>query len=230
LAYGCSSPGSLRPGRDARYFKSGPGQYGEGDIFLGVRVPVVRTLASEFRSLPEGEVLSLLRSEYHEARLLALLILVLVASRGDQATRRRIYDLYLANTRFVNNWDLVDTSAREVIGGYLHDKDREPLRRLACSESLWERRIAIIATQFFIARHDFDDMLSIAELFLADPHDLIHKATGWMLREIGKRDLTTLEQFLKEHYPAMPRTMLRYAIEKFPPDVRLGYLKGIMTS
>jgi 3-methyladenine DNA glycosylase AlkD len=210
----------------ARYFKSGPGKYGEGDICLGIRAPVLRKLAAEFRALPEGEVLSLLRSEFHEARLLALLILVLVASKGDEETKRRVYDLYLENTRFVNNWDLVDSSAREIVGGYLHDKDRGPLYRLARSESLWERRIAIVATHFFIARNDYAETLVVSEMLLKDPHDLIHKATGWMLREVGKRDRSTLEEFLKKHCRAMPRTMLRYAIERFPADVRQGYLKG----
>jgi 3-methyladenine DNA glycosylase AlkD len=210
----------------ARYFKTGPGQYGEGDVFLGVRVPVLRKLATEFRALPEGEVLALLRSKFHEARLLTLLIWVWVASKGDEAMKRRVYDLYLANTRSVNNWDLVDASAREIIGGYLHDKDRDPLNRLARSASVWERRIAIIATHFFIARHDFADTLGIAEVLLDDTHDLIHKATGWMLREVGKRDQAPLEEFLSTHHRAMPRTMLRYAIERFPPDVRRAYLKG----
>jgi len=214
----------------ARYFKTGPGQYGEGDVFLGIRVPALRKLAGEFRDLPEGEVLSLLGSEFHEARLLALLIWVRAASRGDEATRRRIYDLYLANTRSVNNWDLVDASARQIVGGYLHDKDRGPLHRLARSKSVWERRIAIVATHDFIARHDFADTLEIAEVLLGDPHDLIHKAAGWMLREVGKQDRAALEGFLRTHHRAMPRTMLRYAIEQFPPDVRRAYLTGSLST
>jgi 3-methyladenine DNA glycosylase AlkD len=209
-----------------RYFKTGPGQYSEGDVFLGVRVPALRKLTVEFGALPEREVLALLRSEFHEARLLALLIWVRVASKGDEATRRLIYDLYLANTRSVNNWDLVDASAREIVGGYLHDKDRRRLYRLARSASVWERRIAIVATHFFIARRDFADTLGIAGVLLGDPHDLIHKATGWMLREVGKRDQAALEGFLRTHHRAMPRTMLRYAIERFPPDVRRAYLTG----
>ncbi len=214
----------------ARYFKTGPGQYGEGDVFLGVRVPALRKLASEFRHLPDGEVLSLLGSEFHEARLLALLIWVRAASKGDEATRRLVYDLYLANTRSVNNWDLVDASAREIVGGYLHDKDRVPLYRLVRSKSVWERRIAIIATHDFIARHDFADTLGITGTLLGDPHDLIHKAAGWMLREVGKRDRATLERFLRAHHRVMPRTMLRYAIERFPPDVRRAYLTGSLTA
>jgi 3-methyladenine DNA glycosylase AlkD len=214
----------------ARHFKSGPGQYGEGDIFLGIRVPVLRKLATEFRALPEGEVLSLLRSDFHEARLLALIILVLDATKGDRVTKRRVYDLYLENARFVNNWDFVDSSAREIVGGYLYDKDRGPLYRLARSESLWERRIAIVATHFFIARNEHAETLAVSEMLLKDPHDLIHKATGWMLREVGKRDLASLGRFLKTHCPAMPRIMLRYAIERFPADIRQIYLKGPITT
>jgi 3-methyladenine DNA glycosylase AlkD len=221
------SPGAAA--HAARFFKTGPGQYGEGDLFLGVRVPVLRKLAVEFRALPEGEVLTLLRSGVHEERLLALLLLVLIASTGDQGTKRRVYDLYLANTRYVNNWDLVDSSAREIVGGYLHDKDRGPLYRLARSDSRWERRIAIVATHHFIARHDHADTLGIAEVLLCDGHDLIHKAAGWMLREVGKRDRATLEGFLNAHHRSMPRTMLRYAIERFPPDVRRAYLTGSLT-
>ena len=214
----------------ARYFKTGPGLYGEGDIFLGARVPALRKLAGEFRALPEGEVLSLLGSEFHEARLLALLIWVRAASKGDEATKRRVYDLYLANTRSVNNWDLVDASAREIVGGYLHDKDRGPLYRLARSASVWERRIVIVATHHFIARHDFADTPGSAGMLLGDPHDLIHKAAGWMLREVGKRDRAALEGFLRRRHRAMPRTMLRYAIERFPPDIRRPYLTGSLTA
>jgi 3-methyladenine DNA glycosylase AlkD len=210
----------------ARYFKIGPGQYGEGDVFLGIRVPALRKLAGEFRALPDGDVLALLGSEFHEARLLALLIWVRTVSRGDEATRRRIYGLYLSNTRSVNNWDLVDASAREIVGGYLLDRDRGPLRRLARSASLWERRIAIVATHHFIAQDDFADTLEIAAMLLGDTHDLIHKAAGWMLREVGKRDRAVLDGFLGAHYQAMPRTMLRYAIERFSPDVRRAYLTG----
>ena len=210
----------------ARFFKAGPCQYGEGDVFLGLRVPVLRKSAREFRSLDDVEVPSLLRSKSHEARLLALLILVLVASKGDQATRRRAYDLYLANTRFVNNWDLVDASAPEIVRGYFYEKDRGPLLRLVRSASLWERRIAIVATHLFVARHDFADTLRISEVLLADPHDLIHEEAGWMLREVGKQDRAILEGFLASHHRTMPRTMLRYAIERFKPDIRLGYLKG----
>jgi len=210
----------------ARYFKTGPGQYGEGDIFLGISVPTLRKLAREHRALPTKELVILLRSEIHEERFLALLILVLSASKGDEAARREIYDLYLAHTRYINNWDLVDTSAREIVGGYLADKDRSPLYHLARSQQLWERRIAIVATYHFITRSDYGDTLTVAEILLGDAHDLIHKATGWMLREVGKRDQPTLEQFLRRHGRAMPRTMLRYAIERFPEELRRAYLKG----
>ena len=211
----------------ARYFQTGPGQYGEGDCFLGIRVPVLRKLAREFRAVPLDQALILLRSEVHEDRLLALLILVLVASRGDEPTRRRVYDDYLDHTRFVNNWDLVDTSAPTIVGGYLVDKARKPLYRLAKSTMLWERRIGIVATGHFIRNGDFGDTLAIAELLLADPHDLIHKAAGWMLREVGKRDEPVLEAFLRQHGRVMPRTMLRYAIERFPVERRCAYLTGI---
>jgi 3-methyladenine DNA glycosylase AlkD len=214
----------------ARYFRTGPGQYGEGDVFLGIRVPVLRALAREYRSLPEDETLSLLKSPIHEDRFLALLILCLVASRGDEATRRRVHDLYLANTQFINNWDLVDTSAREIVGNYLIDKPRDRLDRLARSKDLWERRIAIVATHAFIGRSEFADTLRLAEHLLEDHHDLIHKATGWMLREVGKRNQAVLEGFLTRHYRVMPRTMLRYAIERFPEKLRKAYLKGLVES
>jgi 3-methyladenine DNA glycosylase AlkD len=209
----------------ARFFKTGPGQYGAGDQFLGIRVPVLRKLAAEYASLPEDQVLMLLRSPIHEDRLLALLILVRAAARGDEVTKERLYTLYLANTRHINNWDLVDASAREIVGGYLHDKDCRVLAALARSESLWERRIAIVATHAFIVRGDYHDTLTIAEILLADPHDLIHKAVGWMLREVGKRDQAILEGFLAKHHRSMPRTMLRYAIERFPEKMRKAYLK-----
>lgn len=210
----------------ARYFKTGPGQYGEGDVFLGIRVGPLRQLARELKELPEAEVLTLLRSKFHEARLLALLILTRTATRGDSATRARVYDLYLGHTKYVNNWDLVDTSARDIVGGYLHDRDRSPLDRLTQSERLWERRIAVVATWYFIGRGEFDETLRIVERLLNDRHDLIHKAAGWMLREVGKRDRTALEGFLKRHQRTMPRTMLRYAIERFPDDLRRSYLRG----
>ena len=209
-----------------RFFKTGPGQYGEGDIFIGIRVPVLRKLVKEFKDLPAREVEILLRSPIHEERLLAILLFVHIFSKGDETTKKGIYNLYLKSTEFINNWDLVDVSAEHIVGAYLMDKNKRPLYRLAKSINLWERRIAIIATFYFVRHHEFSETLKISNILLADRHDLIHKATGWMLREIGKRDLKTEETFLKEHYKKMPRTMLRYAIEKFPENKRQRYLKG----
>ena len=210
----------------ARFFKTGPGEYGEGDQFIGVKVPVIRKVAKEFKSLPLAEVESLLHSEIHEERLLALVILVSQFEKADIAIRKSIYDLYLANTGHINNWDLVDLSAPKIVGGHLETRSRKPLYRLAKSASLWERRISIVATGWFIWRDDFADTLKIAEILLGDQEDLIHKAVGWMLREVGKRDEATLIEFLDKHCRVMPRTMLRYAVEKFPEKKRRGYLKG----
>jgi 3-methyladenine DNA glycosylase AlkD len=193
---------------------------------LGIKVPPLRLLAREHQGLPLGEVTDLLHSPFHEARMLALLILVRKFDRGDAAAREAIYRLYLANTARVNNWDLVDCSARPIVGAHLADRDRKPLYRLARSAVLWERRIAIVATYHFICQADFGDTLKIAALLLGDREDLIHKAVGWMLREVGKRDVAALEGFLAEHCPRMPRTMLRYAIERLPPARRRMYLKG----
>jgi 3-methyladenine DNA glycosylase AlkD len=208
----------------ARFFKTGPGQYGEGDRFVGVRVPVIRKVAREFQSLALREIRTLLHSDIHEERLLALLILVAQFQRGNDDLQRRIFDLYLANTACVNNWDLVDLSAPPIVGGYLATRPRSLLYRLTRSSSLWERRIAVLATFHFIRQGDRDDTLRVAEMLLQDPEDLIHKAVGWMLREVGKRDLAAEEEFLKQHGRAMPRTMLRYAIERFPEWKRRGYL------
>jgi len=209
-----------------RFFKTGPGQYGEGDIFLGIKVPVLRKLAKEFADLPLKEVKTLLNSGIHEERLLSLLILVRRFGQGDDLIRQEIYDIYLKNTSSVNNWDLVDVSAPYIIGPYLAERSTAPLYRLAKSKSLWERRIAIMSTFHFIKNDEFSETLKIAETLLTDRQDLIHKAVGWMLREIGKRHLPTEERFLKKYYPKMPRTMLRYAIEKFPEPKRQAYLKG----
>ncbi|MGB7413473.1 MAG: DNA alkylation repair protein, partial [Thermosynechococcaceae cyanobacterium] len=198
-----------------RFFKTGEGEYGEGDQFLGIRVPVLREQAKNFQDTPLKEVQKLLESPFHEERLCALLILVRKFAQGNPDEQTRIYTLYLNNTQHINNWDLVDLSAYHIVGPYLEDKDRRPLHHLAQSDSLWERRIAIISTFHFIRKNQFDDAFAIAKQLLNDPEDLIHKAVGWMLREIGKRDLATEEAFLKDHYQQMPRTMLRYAIEKF---------------
>lgn len=209
-----------------RYFRTGPGEYGEGDQFLGIRIPVLRRLAREHRGVPPDEIAELLRSPWHEARMLALLLMVDAYVRGGADARDAIYTLYLANTRYVNNWDLVDSSAPYIVGAHLEDGDRGVLERLARSDSLWERRIAILATLHFIRRGDFDPTLRIAELLVDDGHDLIHKAVGWMLREVGNRDRAAEEAFLRRHHRSMPRTMLRYAIEKFPPGQRHAWLRG----
>lgn len=209
-----------------RYFKTGPGEYAAGDVFIGLKVPEVRSILKEFRQLTPADVLPLLASRFHEERLFALLALVRCFSKGDSAASGQIYDLYLAHTGFINNWDLVDCSAPAIVGGYLLERDREPLYLLARSPSLWERRVAILATFTFIRHDRFDDSLAIGRMMLTDPEDLIHKASGWMLREVGKRDQTTLEEFLRRHCRVMPRTMLRYAIERFPAEKRQMYLAG----
>jgi 3-methyladenine DNA glycosylase AlkD len=208
----------------AGFFKTGPGQYGEGDAFLGVRVPVIRKVAKDFRGLPLAEVECLLHSPLHEERLAALVILVMQAAKADAKTGKQIYDLYLANTKFINNWDLVDLSAPQIVGAYLADKSRKPLYRLARSSWLWDRRISILATLAFIRSGEFDDALAIAEMLLADREDLMHKAVGWMLREVGKRDVAVLEGFLGQHCRIMPRTMLRYAVERFSETKRRAYM------
>jgi len=209
-----------------RFFKTGPGEYGEGDVFVGVKVPELRKLAKEYQEITVKEVKQLLRSAIHEERLLALFMLVRKYSKGNETEKKRIYELYLKNTQFINNWDLVDGSAHHIIGAFLADKSKEPLYRLAKSKNLWERRISIISTFYFIKHDKYAETLKISEILLTDKQDLIHKAVGWMLREIGKRHIPTEENFLRKHYKRMPRTMLRYAIEKFPEDMRQGYLKG----
>ena len=209
-----------------RFFKTGPGEYGEGDVFLGIRMPVLRKLAKEYEHLPIRQAETLLRSREHEARMLALLILVRIYKRSDEAGKKRVYELYLGNTKYINNWDLIDLTAEHIVGAYLRERSRAPLRRLAGSKSLWERRIAILSTFHFIKQNEFDDTLLIAEKLLHDEHDLIHKAVGWMLREAGNRDGAVERLFLKAHYRTMPRTMLRYAIERFPEPERQRYLKG----
>ncbi len=210
-----------------RFFKTGPGQYGEGDAFAGITVPVIRKLVRKYRDIPLGDTVKLLQSPVHEERLLALFILVEKCRRGDDATRKRIYNLYRKNTRFINNWDLVDLSAEHIVGAYLDGTDRAPLYLLARSKSLWERRMAILATFHDIKRGIPDHTLALADVLLEDRHDLIHKAVGWMLREVGKRcSPDTLREFLRTRYRSMPRTMLRYAIERFPADERAAYLSG----
>jgi 3-methyladenine DNA glycosylase AlkD len=206
------------------FFKTGEGEYGEGDIFLGVRVPVQRRIAKNYRNMPLTDVLELLQSGIHEHRLTALFILTEQFNKGDEDARRRIVELYLGNTAYVNNWDLVDSSAHKILGVWLVDKSRRVLYELAESENLWERRISIISTFAFINRGDLVDALVLSELLVDDTHDLIHKASGWVLREVGKKDQSVLEEFLLEHYEKMPRTMLRYAIERLPEERRRFYL------
>ncbi|MEN9626625.1 MAG: hypothetical protein RL557_953 [archaeon] len=210
----------------ARFFKTGKGQYGEGDVFIGLTVHQIRTIARSFVSLDFPSIKKLLEDVVHEKRQVALLILVEKFKRGDESEREKIFEFYLKNIQRVNNWDLVDLSADKIVGEFLLDKKREVLYQLAVSKNLWERRISIVSTFAFIRHNQFDDTLKIAEMLLTDKHDLIQKAVGWMLREVGKRDVRALKEFLRRHYRDMPRTMLRYAIEKFDEEVRKKYLKG----
>ncbi|MCP5518216.1 MAG: DNA alkylation repair protein [Verrucomicrobiales bacterium] len=218
-----------RPAKAAvleRFFKTGPGEYAEGDRFLGVTVPEQRRIARRFGELPMPATLELLASPIHEERLTALLVWVRQFERGDDSVRRTIHATYLDHTARVNNWDLVDLSAPSLVGAWLVERSRRPLQRLARSASLWERRIAIVATHAFIRRGEFADTLAIADRLIADREDLIHKAVGWMLREVGKRDRATLEAFLGPRCRRLPRTMLRYAIERFPEPRRQEFLRG----
>jgi 3-methyladenine DNA glycosylase AlkD len=209
-----------------KFFKTGPGEYGEGDVFIGVRVPELRKLVKEYPDITIKESMQLLRSLIHEERMLALLILIGKYSKGNETVKKRIYKLYLQHTKFINSWDLVDSSAYHIVGNFLMDKSKEPIYRLAKSKNLWERRIAILSTFHFIKHNNYSETLKISKILLTDEQDLIHKAVGWMLREIGKRHIFTQETFLKKHYKRMPRTMLRYAVEKFPEPKRQKYLKG----
>ena len=206
------------------FFKTSKGQYGEGDVFLGIPVPEQRKVAKRYTNLTLNNLQELLNSKYHEHRFTALVILISKYRKADASGKKEIYNFLLKNTDNVNNWDLVDLSAPRIIGEYLVDKDRSILYKLAKSKSLWERRIAILSTFKFIDNNDFEDALNISELLLHDEHDLIHKAVGWALREIGKRDQKIEERFLNKHSMQMPRTMLRYAIEKFDEKKRKFYL------
>jgi 3-methyladenine DNA glycosylase AlkD len=210
----------------SRFFKTGPGEYGEGDRFRGIRVPVLRQLAKAHAALGRAEVEALLHAAWHEDRMVALLILMRQYARAGARERGGIFRFYLGNTRGINSWDLVDVSAPHIVGAHLLERPRGMLRRLAASPILWERRIAMVATFAFIRRGQFDDTLAIAHRLLADPEELIHKACGWMLREVGKRDRGALEAFLAANGRAMPRTMLRYAIERFPEALRRRCLSG----
>jgi 3-methyladenine DNA glycosylase AlkD len=222
-----------------RFFKAGPGEYAEGDKFIGVSVPDCRMIAKKYLILPFSDIQKLLRSEIHEERLVALLILVENYKLGDRKTKEKIFNFYLKNTKYINNWDLVDLSSYKIIGEYLFEnsnctttfkgenlKGSRLLEILAKSDVLWDKRIAIISTFAFIRNNKFDPALRISKILLNDKHDLIHKAVGWMLREVGKRSRVTEEAFLNRHYKNMPRTMLRYAIEKFPEEKRKEFLHG----
>ena len=204
----------------AGFFKTGPGQYGEGDVFIGVRVPVIRKVAKEFKGLPLAEVECLLHSPIHEERLAALVILVMQAAKADAKTRKQIYDLYLANTKYINNWDLVDLSAPQIVGAYLWTKAAGRSTGLPSRPGFGIAGSASWRPFISSGTDDFDDTLKIAEMLLGDREDLMHKAVGWMLREVGKRDVAVLEDFLGRHCRVMPRTMLRYAIERFPERKR----------
>lgn len=208
------------------FFKTGPGHYGEGDVFLGITVPVLRKVGKECGSTSLPDTVQLLRSAIHEERLLALLLLIHAYANAHDSLKKKVYNLYLKNSRYINNWDLVDLSAPNIVGNYLMDKSRKPLYALAKSRNLWKRRIAILSTFHFIRQNDFQDTLNISTILLDDDHDLIHKAVGWMLREVGKRNLSVEEKFLLQHHKKMPRTMLRYAIERFPESKRQRYLNG----
>lgn len=210
-----------------RFFKTGPGEYGETDKFLGAKVPSVRRIAKQHKDLSVKETTLLLRSEIHEERLLGLLIFISKFNKANDPDKKKIYELYLKNTKYVNNWDLVDLSAQHIVGAFLLNKSKTPLYKLAKSKTLWERRISILSTFHYIKNHRFNDTLRIAKILLADSEDLIHKAVGWMLREVGKRDLSSEEHFLNKYYKKMPRTMLRYAIERFPEAKRRAYLSGV---
>ncbi len=211
-----------------RFFKTAKGEYGEGDRFLGIRVPRIRQQVKTHRDAALNVILSILRSRWHEERLFAVLSLVDRYARGDNGTKKTIFNLYLDNLQYVNNWDLVDSSAHLIVGPWLESRSRKRLYRMSKSRNLWERRVAIMSTYHFIRQQDFTDALEISEALLNDRHDLIHKAVGWMLREVGNRDKNAEVRFLKQHYQAMPRTMLRYAIEKFPESERKRWLHGSM--
>ena len=209
-----------------RFFKTGEGEYGHGDIFLGIRVPVLRKIAIKYSQISIDESVQLLKSKFHEERLLALLILVAIFKKADNEDRKAVYKSYLDNTNFINNWDLVDSSAEHIVGAYLRNADKQPIYNLAKSPLLWERRISIMSTFHFIKHNEFTDSLRISKILLNDKEDLIHKAVGWMLREIGNRNIDIEEKYLRKNYRQMPRTMLRYSIEKFPQNKRQRYLKG----
>ena len=209
----------------SRFFKTGKGQYGEGDCFLGVTVPAQRKIAEKYQGLSTSDIKKLLSSTTHEHRLVGLLILIIQYRKGPPGVKKRLCDFYLKNRTRVNNWDLVDLSAHNILGDYLLDRDRSVLYQLTLSENIWDRRMAIISTFAFIRNNQFEDTFNIAGMLLSDTHDLIHKASGWMLREIGKRNQAAEEEFLRKYSKKMPRTILRYAIERFDDRKRKFYLR-----
>ena len=209
-----------------KFFKTGKGEYAEEDNFLGVMVPEIRKVAKKYSAMPENDIESLLASPYNEERLTALIVMGKNYKNGDEAERERLFRLYVKNMSSVNNWNLVDLSAPYISGPHLENGGREFLHKLSRSNNLWERRIAIISCSHYIRNGDFADALKITATLMSDKHDLIHKACGWMLREIGKKDEGALDKFLKEWHTKMPRTMLRYAIERMPEPKRQAYLKG----
>lgn len=209
-----------------KFFKTGPGEYGEGDKFLGIKIPILKSIVKKYHGMNLSNIQKILDSKIHEYRMAGLLILVNKFKISDEKTKGDIFNFYIKNTKAVNNWDLVDLTAHKIVGAFLQDKKRDKLYELAQSNNLWEKRISIISCFWFIKDEDFKDALRISEILVNDSHDLIHKAVGWMLREIGKKDQKIEEEFLKKHYKNMPRTMLRYAIEKFTEELRQKYLKG----
>lgn len=210
-----------------RFFKTGEGEYGYGDKFLGITVPELRSLAKGYSNeVPFDDLSGLLSSLWHEERMVALLMLIEQYKKAAVSKQTAIYDFYFANVAGINNWDLVDLSAPHIVGAYLLDKKKDFLQELVISKDLWQRRIAVVATLHFIRNDFFAETVLLAEKLLCDKEDLMHKAVGWMLREIGKRDSAVLNNFLSRHYRIMPRTMLRYAIERFPQEMRLAYLHG----
>jgi 3-methyladenine DNA glycosylase AlkD len=213
-----------------RFFKTGDGDYGAGDQFLGLRVPTLRKTVKQFKNASLNDAIALLKSEYHEVRLCAVFFLVALFERAKSSPQAQetIVKTYLSNTQYINNWDLVDSSAHKILGKYLLDKDRAILHKLSLSDDLWEKRISMMTTYTFIKEQQFEDTFVIAKTLLNDSHDLIHKIVGWMLREVGNQDKSAEEAFLQLHYKKMPRTMLRYAIEKFSKEERASYLKGLI--
>jgi 3-methyladenine DNA glycosylase AlkD len=216
---------SKRAELSQRYFKTGPGEYGEGDVFLGISVPVQRTIARKYYDLELSDLKGLLRNSIHEFRLTSLFILGHIYKKSEHKRKKSIINFYLSNRKYINNWDLVDSSAPYILGDYLIDKPKKILLDLAKSENIWDRRIAVLATFAFITNNEFSWTIKLAKLLLKDKHDLMHKAVGWMLRETGKRDFKVLKNFLDKYAGSMPRTMLRYAVEKIPEERRKYYMK-----